>query len=138
MKIGLGRALRVIPWLLGLLFGAVALHLITILTLPALAPDSAYRKLALPRPPGEKHLLARAEPENSIPAFADPFAAVALCRFDLKQGPLRLRASADGDRPLSVSVRLADGTVIYSAGDRQTPGGRFNILVVTQAQADAG
>ncbi len=60
-----------------------------------------------------------------------------MCRFDLKQGPLRLRASADGDRPLSVSVRLADGTVIYSAADRQTPSGRFNIVIVTQAQADA-
>jgi uncharacterized membrane protein len=73
----------------------------------------------------------------SRPSFSDPFAAIALCRFDLKQGPLRLRASADGDRPLSVSVRLADGTVIYSASDRHTPGGRFNIVIVTQAQADA-
>jgi uncharacterized membrane protein len=132
-----GRVFAFIPWLLGLLFGAVAVHLILILTLPALAPGSAYRQFARPLPLGEKRVLARAEPSISRPSFSDPFAAVALCRFDLKQGPLRLRASADGDRPLSVSVRLADGTVIYSASDRQTPGGRFNIVIVTQAQADA-
>ena len=136
-EIWFGRVFAFIPWLLALLLGAVAVHLILILTLPALAPGSAYRQFARPLPLGEKLVLARAEPSTSRPSFADPFAAIALCRFDLKQGPLRLRASADGDRPLSVSVRLADGTVIYSAGDRQTPGGRFNIVIVTQAQADA-
>jgi uncharacterized membrane protein len=136
-EIWLGRIFAFIPWLLGLLLGAVAVHLILILTLPALAPGSAYRQFARPLPLGEKYVLARSEPSMSRPSFADPFAAIALCRFDLKQGPLRLRASADGDRPLSVSVRLADGTVIYSASDRQTPGGRFNIAIVTQAQADA-
>jgi uncharacterized membrane protein len=136
-EIWLGRVFAFMPWLLGLLLGAVAVHLILILTLPALAPGSAYRQFARPLPLGEKYVLARAEPATSRPSFADPFAAIALCRFDLKQGPLRLRASADGDRPLSVSVRLADGTVIYSAGDRHTPGGRFNIAIVTQAQANA-
>ena len=136
-EISVSRVFAFIPWLLGLLLGAVAVHLVLILTLPALAPGSAYRQFARPLPLGEKFVLARAEPATSRPTFADPFAAIALCRFDLKQGPLRLRASADGDRPLSVSVRLADGTVIYSAGDRHTPGGRFNIVIVTQAQADA-
>jgi uncharacterized membrane protein len=136
-KTWLDRGVAALPWLIGVLFGAVALHLITILTLPALAPNSAYRIFARPLPFGEKLTLPRAEPSSWRPTFADPFAAIALCRFDLHEGPLRIRASADGDRPLSVSVRLADGTVIYSAGDRQTPGGRFNIAIMTQAQADA-
>ena len=136
-EILLARVFAVIPWLLALLLGAVAVHLVLILTLPALAPGSAYRQFARSLPLGEKYVLPRAEPSTSRPSFADPFAAIALCRFDLKQGPLRLRVAADGDRPLSVSVRLADGTVIYSAGDRHTPGGRFNIVIVTQAQADA-
>jgi uncharacterized membrane protein len=136
-KTWLDRGVAVLPWLLGVVFGAVALHLLAILTLPALAPNSAYRIFARPLALGEKRALPRAEPSIRRPAFADPFAAIALCRFDLREGPLRLRAHADGDRPLSVSVRLADGTVIYSAGDRHTPGGRFNIAIMTQAQADA-
>jgi uncharacterized membrane protein len=136
-KTWLARGVAVLPWLIGVIFGGVALHLVTILTLPALAPNSAYRTLARPLALGEKLVLPRAEPSIRRPAFADPFAAIALCRFDLREGPLRLRANADGDRPLSVSVRLADGTVIYSSGDRQTPGGRFNIVIMTQAQADA-
>jgi uncharacterized membrane protein len=131
------RAIGLIPWVLAALFGAVAVHLLAVLSLPALAPSASFRKLALPLTPGEKALLPRAAADSGGSSFADPFAALAVCRFDLAQGPLRLRAAADGDHPASVSVRLADGTIIYSANDRQTPNGKFNVLIVTQAQADA-
>jgi uncharacterized membrane protein len=131
----LDRTIALLPWLLGALLGGVALHLLMLLALPGLAPGSAYRKLALKTPVGEIKLLPRAAPATG-PSFSDPFAALALCRFDLSQGPLRVRASADGDHPFSVSVRLADGTLLFSSNDRQTPKGRFNILIVTQAQAD--
>jgi uncharacterized membrane protein len=131
------RAIALIPWGLAALFGAVTVHLVTLLALPALAPASAYRRLAANLPLGEVRLLPRVTPETPGPAFSDPFALLAVCRFDLTQGALRLRATADGDHPLSVSVRLADGRIVYSASDAQTPHGRFNILIVTQAQADA-
>jgi len=133
----LDRAIGAIPWLLAALLGAIALHLLAVLALPALSPNGAFRKLALHLPAGEKDLLARATTGADGPTFSDPFAALAVCRFDLSQGPLRLRAAADGDHPVSISVRLTDGTIVYSANDRQTPHGRFNVLVVTQAQADA-
>jgi uncharacterized membrane protein len=131
------RAIGLIPWVLATLFGAVAIHLLAVLSLPALAPGASFRKLALPLAPGEKELLPRAAAASGVSAFADPFAALAVCRFDLARGPLRLRAAADGDHPTSVSVRLADGTIIYSANDKQTPNGKFNVLVLTQAQSDA-
>lgn len=131
------RAISAIPWLLAALLGAIALHLLAVLALPALSPNGAFRKLALHLAAGEKDLLPRATTGSDGPTFSDPFAALAICRFDLSQGPLRLRAAADGDHPVSVSVRLTDGTIVYSANDRQTPHGRFNVLVVTQAQADA-
>jgi uncharacterized membrane protein len=133
----LDQAIDVIPWILAVVFGAVAIHLLTILAMPTLTPSSAYRRLAADLQLGEVRLLPRATPENPGPAFSDPFATLAICRFDLAQGPLRLRATADGDHPLSVSVRLANGATIYSGSDRQTPLGRFNILIVTQSQADA-
>jgi uncharacterized membrane protein len=132
----LDRTIELIPWLLAALLGGVALHLLILLALPRLTPDSAYRRLALKTPVGQVELLPRAAPGTG-PRFSDPFAALALCRFDLSQGPMRLRARADGDHPFSVSVRLADGTIVFSASDRQTPKGSFNILIVTQAQADA-
>ncbi|WP_294540556.1 hypothetical protein [uncultured Rhodoblastus sp.] len=132
----LDRTLDLLPWLLAALLGGVALHLLTLLALPRLTPSSAYRRLALKTPVGQVALLPRAAPGTG-PSFSDPFATLALCRFDLSLGPLRLRARADNDHPFSVSVRLADGTIIYSANDRQTPKGSFNILIVTQAQADA-
>jgi uncharacterized membrane protein len=132
----LDRTIDLLPWLLAALLGGVALHLLTLLALPRLTPGSAYRRLALKTPVGQVVRLPRATPATG-PRYSDPFAALALCRFDLAQGPLRLRGRADGDHPFSVSVRLADGTILFSANDRQTPNGRFNILIVTQAQADA-
>lgn len=133
----LDRAIGLIPWVLAAVFGAVAIHLVAILALPSLAPGSAYRRFARTSPVGQLTMLPRAAPGGDGPTFADPFAALAICRFDLSKGPLRLRAHSDGDRPFSVSVRLADGTIIYSANDRQTPKGIFDIQIVTQGQADA-
>jgi len=49
---------------------------------------------------------------------------------------MRVRAAGDGERLFAVSVRLADGTPFYSVTERQAPKGQFNILLVTQAQAD--
>jgi uncharacterized membrane protein len=133
----LDRAIALIPWGIAALFGAVAIHLVAILAMPMVTTNSAYDRLVRPEPVGKLVLLPRATPKADDTAFSDPFAALALCRFDLNKGPLRLRAQADGDHPLSVSVRLDDGVIIYSANDRQAPHGRFDLLIVTQAQADA-
>jgi uncharacterized membrane protein len=133
----LDRVLGLLPWPLGAAFAAIALHLLAILALPSLAPNSVYRRFALPTPPGQWRHFAPAAPGAPAPAYADPLAALALCRFDLRLGPLRLRAAGDGEHPLSVSVRLADGTIVYSANDRQTPDGRFNLLIMTERQSEA-
>ena len=131
------RVLGYIPWALGAVFGAIAIHLLAVLAMPALSPNASYRTLAMHLALGQKEALPRpAATGDDKMLFADPFAALAICRYDLTQGPLRLLASTDGDRPFSVSVRLADGAIIYSGNDRQTPHGRFDILIVTQAQAD--
>jgi uncharacterized membrane protein len=131
------RAICAIPWVLGTLFGAIAVHLLTILALPTLWPGAPYRALASALPIGEIAVLPRPEPDSRGAAFPDPFAAIALCRFDLSRGSARIRAQADGAHPFSISVRLIDGTIIYSGNDRDTSSGRFNIRIVTQKQADA-
>jgi len=142
----LDRALAIAPWILGGIFGAIALHLIAILALPTLAPSSFYNRMAARLPLGEVALPpnpahsaeagATSAAESGAYPFADPFATLALCRFDLRDGPLRVRAASDGERLFAVSVRLADGTPFYSVTERQSPKGQFNILLVTQAQAD--
>ena len=131
------RTVRAIPWVLGALFGAVAVHLLTILALPTLWPSAPYRALAAPLPLGRIAILPRPGPDSGGAAFPDPFAAIALCRFDLSQGSARIRAQADGAHPFSISMRLTDGTIFYSGNDRDAPSGRFNIRIVTQKQADA-
>ncbi len=131
------RAICAIPWVLGALFGAVAFHLLTILALPTLWRGAPYRALAAALPLGETAILPRPGPDSRGAAFPDPFAALALCRFDLSEGSTRIRAQADSAHPFSISVRLPDGTIIYSGNDRDTPSGRFNIRIVTQKQADA-
>lgn len=139
----LDRALGAAPTLLGVLLGAVAVHLTILLALPALWPASAYRALAARAPLGAPWLAPRPGFDAQDRAlgraggFDDPFAALAICRFDLRRGPLHLTAAADGERPFSLSIRLIDGAILYSSNDRQTPHGRFDVVILTQAQADA-
>lgn len=139
----LDRALGLAPMILAIILGAAAVHLALLLALPAIWPASAYRTLATQTPPGAPLLAPRPgfDAQNRNEArdggFADPFAALTICRFDLSRGPLRLRAAADGERPFSLSIRLIDGAIVYSSNDRQTPHGRFDVVILTQAQADA-
>ena len=105
-------------------------------------PADFVARRALPHPGGGTAARPNRDPASSRTgqpgaAFSDPFAALALCRFDLSGGATRIRAQADSAHPFSISVRLTDGTIIYSGNDRDTPSGRFNLRIVTQKQADA-
>ena len=131
------RAIRATPWILGALFGAAALHLLMIFALPTLwptRPTARWRpdcRLAKPRSCLVPNPAAAAPP---FPTLSRPW----LCAGSIcPPARRRILAEADSAHPFSISVRLTDGTIIYSGNDRDTPSGRFNIRIVTQKQADA-
>ena len=83
----LRRLLGVLPWVVaGLLLG-VAVHILSVFTLPRLAPDDARSRLAGVT---EVNRLTTLSGRGSVVLpLADPAFETAVCRFDLSAGPLR-------------------------------------------------
>ena len=111
-------------WLLlvvpGLLLGGIV-HLVSLLLLPSVGSSDAYSRLLALTQENSVELLPQPTPQKSVLPFLDPAFAVAVCRFNLGAGPLRLQmpvSSAYG----SASFYTRTGTAFYAINDRA--GGR--------------
>ena len=84
--------IRWLLWLLGgVLLGGIV-HLATVLMLPRTATQDAYSRLAPISPVNAVAALPAPTPDNATLPFMDPAFAVAVCRYDLSGGPLKLTA----------------------------------------------
>jgi len=73
----------------GVLLGGVV-HLVSVLALPRIATQDAYSRLTPMTKENAVTALPLAEPNNAPMPFMDPAFAVAICRYDLSGGPLKL------------------------------------------------
>ena len=73
----------------GVLLGGVV-HLVSVLALPRIATQDAYSRLTPMTKENAVTALPLAEPSNAPMPFMDPAFAVAVCRYDLSGGPLKL------------------------------------------------
>lgn len=116
----------------GLLLG-LAVHLVVILTLPALASNDVYARVRDIGVVNKTVLLPRVEPGAANPLRLDPDLAYAVCRLDLRNGP----GEVAGTLPLafwSVAVFDSTGTVIYSTTNRDGIGQTLGLGVFDQGQ----
>jgi len=125
-------------WLLwtlaGIILGGIV-HLGTILALPRTASQDAYARLApitavntmtpIPRPTAAKALLP----------FMDPSFAVAVCRYDLGNGPIKLTAPVS-QAYTSVTFYTRRGVAYYGINDRSAGRRTIELLLMTKAQHD--
>lgn len=123
-------------WVLVVIFAAVAAHAGAILAMPRVAPDDAFARLAALAPRAVTTPLPQAAPGREIAPFNDPAAAIAFCRYDLADGPLRVHAEADGENFMSLSFRSRVNASFYALTDSAAQKGALDALVVTQAQLD--
>lgn len=76
--------------LLGVVLLAAFIHLVAVLSLPHLAPRSAWARVSALSDPNRMVVLPAASPSHqSLPLMA-PDVRYALCRFNLEDGPVRL------------------------------------------------
>ncbi len=73
------------------------IHVVAVLALPALAPKNAWARLVPLGAPNTMILLPAASPGNQVMPMMGPDIRYAICRFDLKAGPVRLRAGVPND-----------------------------------------
>lgn len=107
-------------------------HILSLIATPLLLKEDVFSRL------GERagqglHVL---EPEEvrRLP-FADPAMALAVCRYDLASGPLRVRTELS--ETFLVVVFAEEGRGIFSSvSDRAATSGVLDVVLATQAQLD--
>ncbi|MGE3642737.1 MAG: hypothetical protein AB7F96_02665 [Beijerinckiaceae bacterium] len=131
------RLLGWIPWVLGTLIIAGIVHIVSVLAMPRLAAEDAFSRFARVTPLHKLTILTGRPDAASLVPFEDPANALAVCRFDLKAGPVRLRGRLSGDGLVLMSFRNRFGTAFYSMNDRGTSRGNLNVVLVTAEQLEA-
>ena len=109
-----------IRWLLwalaGLLLGG-GVHLATILVLPRTATQDAYARLSPITPVNAFATLPEVAPGAAAMPFMDPAFAVAVCRYDLSAGAMKLVVPVS-QAYTSVTFYTRHGVAFYAINDR--------------------
>jgi uncharacterized membrane protein len=125
-------------WLLwtlaGIILGGIV-HLGTILTLPRTASQDAYERLAPITPVNVMTPIPGPTPAKAILPFMDPAFAVAVCRYDLGHGPMKLTAPVS-QAYTSVTFYTRLGVAYYGINDRAAGRRTIELYLMTTAQRE--
>jgi uncharacterized membrane protein len=128
--------IRWLLWILaGVLLGGIV-HLATVLVLPRTAIQDAYARLSPVTPVNAFGLLPEPSSGSVLMPFVDPAFAVAVCRYDLAPGPMKLVVPVS-PAYTSVTFYTRQGVAFYAINDRAA--GRRSIeldLMTTQQRND--
>lgn len=125
--------IRVALWLLGgVLLGGIV-HLTTVLWLPELATQDAYSRLAPMAPVNAVSAMPAPTPEKSVVPFLDPAFAMAVCRYDLNDGPLKFSVPVS-PAYTSVSFYTRSDVAYYAINDRAAGRRVIELELMTTAQ----
>ena len=129
----LARAgLVALPFLIGLVAMAGLVHIGLILAYPTIAKDDAFGRIAALAPIGIKTPLPFTEHER-LP-FGDAAMVAAVCRFDLDDGPFRIKVSPFDSSFLSLGVHSRRGIPFYGLNVQAGAGETLTIVVMTEVQ----
>ncbi len=108
-------------------------HLVSLLAIPAFAERDAWAKLSSAGKPWEFTRIASPGQVERPVTGLDPALHVAACRFDLREGAVRV--TADGKLPFwSVSIFDRRGRNVYSFNDRTAVNRQLFLVVVDAVQ----
>jgi uncharacterized membrane protein len=125
--------IRWVLWIVsGIILGSLV-HLVTILVLPRAASRDAYARLASIVPVNGFVLLPAPTPETSVLPFMDPAFAVAACRYDLAQGPVKLTVPVDQSYT-SVTFYTRYDIAYYAINDRAAGRRQIELDLMTSTQ----
>jgi len=116
----------------GVLLGGIV-HLVAVLALPRIATQDAYSRLTPLTKLNAVTPLPVAEPGNTPMPFMDPAFAVAVCRYDLSGGPIKLTVPVS-QAYTSVSFYTRNEVAYYAINDRSAGRRVIELDLMTEAQ----
>lgn len=124
---------RPLLWLLaGAVLGGI-IHIIVILTLPALAEQSLWTRVATIEANNRVAILTPPKAGESNPLGLDPALVYGLCRIDLSGGPAYVKGTLP-DAFWSVALFDQSGIVAYSTTNRDGIGQTLDLGIFNAAQ----
>jgi uncharacterized membrane protein len=118
----------------GVLLGGVV-HLVSVLALPRIATQDAYSRLTPITKLNAVTPLPLTDPNTSPMPFMDPAFAMAICRYDLTVGPLKLAVPVS-NAYTSVSFYTRNEVAYYAINDRSAGRKVIELDLMTEAQHD--
>jgi uncharacterized membrane protein len=109
--------IRLPLWILGALLLGGIVHLSTVLAMPQAATQDAYSRLARFSPVNAVVQLPAPGSSDAMMPFMDPSFAVAICRYDLSNGALKLSAPLS-QAYTSVTFYTRSSVAYYAINDR--------------------
>lgn len=116
----------------GVVLGLVV-HLVSVLALPRIATQDAYSRLTPMTKVNGVTQLPLADPNTSPMPFMDPAFALAICRYDLSSGPIKLTVPVS-QAYTSVSFYTRNEIAYYAINDRSAGRKVIELDLMTEAQ----
>ena len=119
----------------GVVLGLVV-HLVSVLALPRIATQDAYSRLTPMTKLNGVTQLPLADPQTSPMPFTDPAFALAICRYDLSNGPIKLTVPVS-QAYTSVSFYTRNEVAYYAINDRSAGRKVIELDLMTEEQHSA-
>lgn len=116
----------------GVLLGLIV-HLVAVLALPRIATQDAYSRLTPMTKLNAVTQLPPVDPSNAPMPFMDPAFAVAICRYDLSGGPIKLAVPVS-QAYTSVSFYTRSEVAYYAINDRSAGRRIIELYLMTAEQ----
>ena len=116
----------------GVLLGGVV-HLVSVLALPRIATQDAHSWLTPMTKLNAVTQLRPADPGNTLMPYLDPAFAIAVCRYDLSGGPIKLTVPVS-QAYTSVSFYTRNEIAYYAINDRSAGKKVIELDLMTEAQ----
>ena len=125
--------MRWLLWIVGgILLGGIV-HFGVVLALPSTATQDAFSRLQAITPVNKMVPLPQPTAEKAVMPLMDPAFALAVCRYDLEDGPIKLTAPVS-QAYTSVSFYTRRDIAFYAIGDRSAGKHRFELNLMTAEQ----
>ncbi len=125
--------MRILVYLLLFLVVAGLAHIASLFALPRFTSSDVFSRLEQDAPVNA--LVAIDEKAVLHIPFADPAFALAVCRYDLSEGPLRIRVPLSETFLAVVFAERRHG-IFASISDRAATGGNLDVVLATPAQLE--
>lgn len=125
--------MRTAVWILaGVLLGGI-IHILVILSVPAVATHNVWARITALAPENKVMLLPPLKPGEANPLQLDPGLSYAVCRLNLKSGPGVLTGTLP-DAFWSLAIYDPSGAVSYSITNRDGIGKNLNLGIFNADQ----